>query len=77
MLFASRQSWLAWLLLAPLSVQAQQAENAAGDFFDETPQILTVSRMSKPLLESPASVSVIDRRMIESSGVRDISGDTR
>ncbi len=43
------------------------------DFFAESPLILTVSRMSKPLLESPASVSVIDRQMIESSGVREIA----
>jgi len=45
----------------------------AADFFDEAPLILTASRMSKPLSESPASVSVIDRQMIEASGVREIA----
>jgi len=43
------------------------------DFFDDAPLILTVSRMTKPLVESPASVSIIDREMIEASGVREIA----
>ena len=55
------------------SLQAQQVDDPAEDFFADTPLILTVSRMSKPLLESPASVSVIDRQMIEASGVREIA----
>ena len=38
---------------------AQEDTAGAGDFFNESPLILTASRMSKPLLESPASVSVI------------------
>ena len=52
---------------------AQEDPTGAGDFFNDSPLILTASRMSKPLLESPASVSVIDRQMIEASGVRDIA----
>ena len=52
---------------------AQEDTAGAGDFFNESPLILTASRMSKPLLESPASVSVIDRQMIEASGVRDLA----
>ena len=67
--------WLQLLLchslLAP--VAAQDEATSAADFFDEQPLILTVSRMSKPLLESPASVSVIDRQMIEASGVRELA----
>jgi len=66
---------LHWLLLCllPTPAEAQDEVTAAGDFFDEQPLILTVSRMSKPLLESPASVTVIDRQMIEASGVRELA----
>ena len=60
-------------LAAPISATAQDGGSAAEDFFAESPLILTVSRMSKPILDSPASVSVIDRQMIESSGVREIA----
>jgi iron complex outermembrane receptor protein len=52
------------------TVDGQWAES---DFFDEAPIILTASRMSKPRQESPATVSVITRQMIESSGVREIA----
>lgn len=55
------------------TAMAQDAATGGEDFFDESPLILTASRMSKPLLESPASVSVIDRQMIEASGARDIA----
>ena len=46
---------------------------AESDFFDEAPVVLTVSRMNKPLAESPASVTVIDRQMIRDSGFREIA----
>jgi iron complex outermembrane receptor protein len=63
---------LSALLFPPLAC-AQDGESAAEDFFDETPLVLTASRMAKPLLESPASVSIIDRQMIAASGVREIA----
>ena len=59
------------LFTSPLG--AQDVNSTESDFFDETPLILTASRMSKPLDESPASVSVIDREMIESSGARELA----
>jgi len=44
------------------------------EFFDDKiPLILTTSRLNKTLAESPASVSIIDRQMIEASGARKIS----
>ncbi len=46
---------------------------AGSDFFGEAPVVLTVSRMHKPLDESPASVSIIDRQMIRDSGARQIA----
>lgn len=47
--------------------------DAGSDFFGEAPVVLTVSRMHKPLEESPASVSIIDRQMIRDSGARQIA----
>jgi len=62
------------VLLAPTRILwADSHGTVEADFFDDAPLILTASRMSKPLAESPASVSVIDREMIESSGVREIA----
>lgn len=46
---------------------------AAADFFGESPVVLTASRMHKPLSDSPASVSVIDREMIRDSGARELA----
>jgi len=62
------------LLISPVQIlRANDHDTVTADFFDEAPLILTASRMSKPLFESPASVSVIDRQMIESSGARNIA----
>ena len=52
---------------------AQTNATTETDFFGDAPLILTASRMSKPLLEAPATVSVIDRKTIESSGAREIA----
>ncbi len=60
-------------LLFANGLNAQNLDSSGADFFDDSPLILTASRMSKPLFESPASVSVIDREMIESSGARELS----
>ena len=59
-------------ILMATESRAQEADSSTSDFFDESPLILTASRMSKPLIESPASVSVISRQMIESSGAREL-----
>jgi len=48
------------------------AEVTEADFFDEMPVVLSVSRLSQPLNEAPAAVTVIDRDMIRASGFRDI-----
>jgi iron complex outermembrane recepter protein len=41
-------------------------------FLEDQPVVLTVSRLGQPVNEAPAAVTVIDRRMIEASGFRDI-----
>ncbi|MDJ0834090.1 MAG: TonB-dependent receptor [Gammaproteobacteria bacterium] len=60
---------LSWLAHADVAMN-YQAEN---DFFGDSPIVLTVSRMHKPLADAPASVTVIDREMIRNSGARQIA----
>ena len=49
-----------------------QAAVTESDFFDEMPVVLSASRLSQPVNEAPAAVTVIDRDMIRASGFRDI-----
>jgi iron complex outermembrane recepter protein len=60
---------LGGILAAHGPVQAAVTE---ADFFDEMPVVLSVSRLSQPLNEAPAAVTVIDQEMIRASGFRDI-----
>ncbi len=62
--------YLIVFLITPVKAQDVTTES---DFFEDAPLILTASRMSKPLMESPASVSVIDRQMIEAAGIRELA----
>ncbi|MDD3449087.1 MAG: TonB-dependent receptor plug domain-containing protein [Gammaproteobacteria bacterium] len=41
-------------------------------FFDTLPTVLSASRLAQPLSEAPATVTVIDRELIEASGARSI-----
>ncbi|MCP4043706.1 MAG: Plug domain-containing protein, partial [Gammaproteobacteria bacterium] len=43
------------------------------DFLGELPVVLSVTRLAQPLAETPASVTIIDREMIEASGARNIA----
>jgi iron complex outermembrane receptor protein len=43
------------------------------EFLAELPVVLTASRFAQPQAEAPAAVTVIDRQMIEASGVRNLS----
>lgn len=52
--------------------QPAQATVTESDFFDDLPVVLSASRLSQPINEAPAAVTVIDRDMIRASGFRDI-----
>ena len=70
----NRDKWgralvLGTALACPHAVQAAVTE---ADFLDEMPVVLSVSRLSQPLNEAPAAVTVIDQDMIRASGFRDI-----
>ncbi len=68
-----RWIWPGLFFLSTTNTAAQNQSFAEADFFDDLPLILTASRMNKPLVESPVSVSVISRQMIESSGARELA----
>jgi iron complex outermembrane receptor protein len=62
------------LLLGSILVCASPARAAVteADFLDELPVVLSVSRMSQPVNEAPAAVTIIDQETIRASGFRDI-----
>ncbi len=74
-------SWFYWggLLLMSFHAIVGAAENSAGNepvnfdeteevFFSEIPNVISATRIRQPLTEAPASVTLIDRAMIEASG---------
>lgn len=75
MLFRQRlTSGLRLLPLAILSAPAFAADDAGLPFAEggDTPMVLSATRLSQSLFETPAAVTVIDRQMIEQTGVREI-----
>ena len=60
------------LLAGGFACGASASGLSEADFFDELPVVLSVSRLSQPVNEAPAAVTVIDRDMIRASGFRDI-----
>ncbi|WP_275099323.1 TonB-dependent receptor plug domain-containing protein [Sedimenticola hydrogenitrophicus] len=56
--------------IASLSVHAMDANNPLPEelFFSDVPVVLSATRLKQALPDSPASVTVIDRTMIEASG---------
>lgn len=71
MVMPPRRPILLCLMLASGALPAQAALTES-DFFGEMPVVLSVSRLSQPVSEAPAAVTVIDRDMIRASGFRDI-----
>ena len=70
---------LASLLLAlclPAALKAHASTDhevlTEEDFLGEAPIVLSATRLAQPLADSPAPVTVIDREMIEASGIREI-----
>lgn len=63
---------MALLLVCAPAAGETTATLTEADFLDELPIVLSASRLSQPLDEAPAAVTVIDREMIRASGFRDI-----
>lgn len=49
-----------------------RADDAASNYFDDFPVVLSASRLTQTVEEAPAAVTVIDRDLIVASGVRDL-----
>jgi iron complex outermembrane receptor protein len=67
--------WGGWFAAVLCTVSSTQAEEALPDgqgFFNDLPVVLTVTRLPQNILEQPASLTVIDRRMIDASGVTEV-----
>ncbi|MBW8370119.1 MAG: TonB-dependent receptor [Thiobacillus sp.] len=64
---------MAFVLAGLLALPARAVDTVTeSDFLDDLPVVLSVSRLSQPVSEAPAAVTVIDREMIRASGFRDI-----
>lgn len=68
---------LTFALLAVFASVASSAEpeglwSGAGPALDDMPVVLTPARLSQPQSQVPASVTIIDRELIDASGAREI-----
>lgn len=59
------------LFLVPLVMAEEQVASPFSDT-DELPTVLSATRLNQSLFDVPAAVTIIDRQMIEQSGVREI-----
>jgi iron complex outermembrane receptor protein len=59
-------------LLAAAAATSTEAATTEADFLADLPVVLSASRLSQPLADAPAAVTIIDRDMIRASGFRDI-----
>lgn len=69
--------WLALAIaipiLSPASLYAADPAPATEDLFlNQVPPVLSATRLQQPLAEAPASITVIDRKMIDASGAINI-----
>ncbi len=61
--------------LTPLSAQLMAQQSlplSEDDYWDEVPVVMSATRIAQPVTDAPVAVTVIDRRMIEASGAREI-----
>jgi iron complex outermembrane receptor protein len=71
-LIFSRSFRFAILTLISSSAFAAEESITEHSYLQEFPVVLTASRLSQPLSESPNSMTIIDRQMIRASGFRSV-----
>jgi iron complex outermembrane receptor protein len=71
----TRRAWLFALAgFSPTVLMAADPAPATEDLYlNRLPVVLSATRMQQPLAEAPASITVIDRKMIEASGAVNIT----
>ena len=68
-----RPSLYSIIFLLVYSEISSAEQNAAESFFlDDTPVILTATRLNQSLSDAPAAITVIDKAMIKASGAKEI-----
>lgn len=66
-------SLLSALIIAPPALEAQNEPPLTEEaYWQEVPVVISATRISQALIDAPVAVTVIDRRMIEASGAREI-----
>lgn len=59
--------------LASANPDPQSVPLSEEDFFAEVPIVLTATRLSQPVNEAPAAMTILDREMIAASGAREVA----
>jgi iron complex outermembrane recepter protein len=63
---------IGWLCHLPVAVAADSRQLSEQDYLGDLPVVLSATRLSQPLSDTPVAMTVIDRAMIEASGARTI-----
>jgi len=75
-LFSSSLLFLPFSLIAAIDIDSTSTALALlgteSMYFEDMPVVISATRLSQPLNESPVSTTVIDRQMIDASGARTI-----
>lgn len=68
--------WICLILVSHLpsanAVELVEENISEDDYIGDVPTVLSVSRLSQPLSDSPSAVTVIDRKTIRASGIVDL-----
>ena len=61
----------ATIIFSSIQVSAEELPSEE-DYLGEVPVVLSVTRLKQPRADAPASITIIDRKMIEASGAQEI-----
>ncbi len=71
--FSRRMAFLVLIALSSPQVMGQSQPPISEEvFWDDVPMVVSATRISQALMDAPLAVTIIDRRMIEASGAREI-----
>ncbi len=64
---------LAFSVLPHFACASEELFEPSSYFLDEVPTVLSANRLATPQIEAPAAMTVIDKRLIEASGAKEIT----